>query len=214
MKITFPTIDLEISLAEVEYDYLKYICQETLQTSDEVLRLQLRQLQLSGVPDFETWRAQHGQPPRLALPEATTTVDVEIAPTQVEDGQTASVEQADAPPEAPAPKTRKPRTHRTSAAKQFDPKQLLPDFRGQSLQKAVQIVLAQEPDRSFGTDELLTQIYGEFTDAELSKGRRSLGKVLSIGAKQGLWQRLQEKPPLYQATDDTPQSDSDMEDED
>jgi hypothetical protein len=67
-------------------------------------------------------------------------------------------------------------------------------------------VLAQEPNRTFGTDELLTQIYGDFTDAELSKGRRSLGKVLSIGAKQGLWQRLQEKPPLYQVTADMGQS--------
>jgi|GEM_PF-2358077 hypothetical protein len=212
MKITFPSVDLDISLPEIEYDYLKFICHETLQTSDEVLRSQLRQLQLPGVPDFNTWRLEQSQVPQLALPEAATTVDVEpIAdvPTEVEEaisGEAVSIQEEQSEPPTKAQK--KPRSRRSSTApKRFDPAKRLPDFRDQTLQNAVQIVLAQEGDCSFGTDDLVKQVYGEFTDVELTKARRSLGKVLSNGAKDGLWQRVQDKPPLYQAAADAVQSD-------
>lgn len=209
MKITFPSVDLDISLPEIEYDYLRFICHETLQTSDEVLRSQLRQLQLPGVPDFNAWRLEQGQVPQFALPEAATTVDVQpIAdvPTEVEEAISIQEEQS----EPPAKAQKKPRSRRSSTTpQQFDPAKRLPDFRDQTLQNAVQIVLAQEGDRSFGTDDLIAQIYGEFVEAELTKARRSLGKVLSIGAKEGLWQRVQDKPPLYQASADAVQSDND-----
>jgi hypothetical protein len=84
--------------------------------------------------------------------------------------------------------------------KQFDADKLKPEFRGKSIHQAIQILLAQSPDRKLSVDELLSQLYGDFSNQELSKGRRSLGKVLSNGAKQKLWQRPQEKPPLYQAS--------------
>lgn len=170
----------------------------------------------------------------MALPEATTTLDVQ--PIAFEETDPAPVEaetqleppaqtprksrtrrtnpapaEAETQLEPPAQTSRKSRTRRAATSRSFDPKKLLPDFRGHSLQTALQIVLAQEPDRSFGTDDLLMQLYGEFAEAELSKGRRSLGKVLSIGAKAGLWQRVQDKPPLYQAVADSPSSASELE---
>lgn len=207
MKISFPTVDLEISLAEVEYQYLKFLCHQTLQTSDEVLRSQLRQLQFPGVPDFNTWRLEQGQVPQFALPEAATTVDVQpIADVPIEVEEAVSIQEEQSEPSTKAQKKSRSRPSSTTP-QQFDPAKRLPDFRGQTLQNAVQIVLAQEPDRSFGTDNLITQVYGEFTDAELTKARRSLGKVLSNGAKDGLWQRVQDKPPLYQSAADVAQSD-------
>lgn len=215
MKITFPTIDLEISLSEIEYHYLKFICQETLQTSDEVLRSQLRQLQLPGVPDFNTWRLEQAQTSQLALPAATATVDVQPTPAEVaevEDVEPLAVEEPDAPPEPPASTAKKKRDRRPPAPKQFDAKTLLPDFRSKSVQEAVQIVLAEAPNRLFGTDDVLPQIYGEFTGEDLIKARRSLGKVLSLGATRGLWQRPSEKP-RYQALADEPQPDAEIEDE-
>jgi hypothetical protein len=43
-KIAFQTMDLEVSLSEIEYEYLKFICEATLRNSDEVVREQIRNL--------------------------------------------------------------------------------------------------------------------------------------------------------------------------
>lgn len=182
-KIMFSTVDLEITLAEIEYAYLKYACHANLQTSDELLRSLIRSLQIPGLPTFEQWRNQ----------QTTTT----LKSTPIETA-TASFQEAEEEEEEAPSTTRMGR--RGVSRKQFDPDKLKPEFRGKSVQQATQIVLAQSPDYRFSVDELLSQLYGDFANQELSKGRRSLGKVLSNGAKQKLWQRAQEKPPLYQAS--------------
>lgn len=69
-KISFQTVDVEVALAEIEYQYLKFICEATLRNSDEVLREQIRNLQISGFPSFDEWRKQ----------EAATTVGI-LAPS-------------------------------------------------------------------------------------------------------------------------------------
>ena len=57
-KISFQTVDVEVALAEIEYQYLKFVCEATLRNSDEVLREQIRHLQISGLPSFDEWRKQ------------------------------------------------------------------------------------------------------------------------------------------------------------
>lgn len=57
-KISFQTVDVEVALAEIEYQYLKFVCEATLRNSDEVLREQIRQLQIAGLPSFDEWRKQ------------------------------------------------------------------------------------------------------------------------------------------------------------
>lgn len=58
-KISFQTVDMGVSLTALEYEYLKFICGETLRTSDDVFRTQIRNLQVSGVPEFEQWRQEY-----------------------------------------------------------------------------------------------------------------------------------------------------------
>jgi hypothetical protein len=58
-KISFQTVDVEVSVAELEYEYLKFVCGETLRTSDDVFRAQIRSLQVPGVPEFEQWRQEY-----------------------------------------------------------------------------------------------------------------------------------------------------------
>ena len=57
-KISFQTVDVEVALAEIEYQYLRFICEATLRNSDEVLREQIRHLQIAGLPSFDEWRKQ------------------------------------------------------------------------------------------------------------------------------------------------------------
>lgn len=57
-KISFQTVDVEVALAEIEYQYLKFVCEATLRNSDEVLREQIRHLQIAGLPSFDEWRKQ------------------------------------------------------------------------------------------------------------------------------------------------------------
>ena len=206
MKITFPSVDLGVSLSEIEYQYLKFICHQTLQTSDEVLRSQVRQLQLPGIPDFTTWRLEQSQQPQFALPEATTTVDVQLTSAEVEEP---AVEELAVPLDRTA-QNKKPRSNRrqTAAPKEFDPKKLRSEYKGRSLQDAVAQVLEQEPDRPFSVDDVIVQVYGEFSGNELTKARKSLGRGLSNGVREGLWTRSQERPPLYQARADAASSSS------
>lgn len=57
-KISFQTVEVEVALAEIEYQYLKFVCEATLRNSDEVVREQIRQLQIAGLPSFDEWRKQ------------------------------------------------------------------------------------------------------------------------------------------------------------
>lgn len=77
-KISFQTMEMEISLTEVEYHYLKFICEATLRDSDEVLREQIRAIQVAGLPSFDQWRQQQPTAATIhairALPPAMTEV--------------------------------------------------------------------------------------------------------------------------------------------
>ncbi|MBC7970080.1 MAG: hypothetical protein H7Z11_08145 [Verrucomicrobia bacterium] len=70
-KISFQTVDVEVALAEIEYQYLKFICEATLRNSDEVLREQIRHLHIAGLPSFDDWRKQ-GVAQGLLLPPIET----------------------------------------------------------------------------------------------------------------------------------------------
>ncbi|XHX81038.1 MAG: hypothetical protein RBJ76_14220 [Stenomitos frigidus ULC029] len=79
-KISFQTVDVEVALAEIEYQYLKFICEATLRNSDEVLREQIRHLHIAGLPSFDDWRKQ-GANQGLFLPAIETST---ISTTAIE----------------------------------------------------------------------------------------------------------------------------------
>lgn len=59
-KISFQTVDMEVSLAQIEYEYLKFVCDETLRTSDDIIREQIRNFQIPGKVSFDEWRQRYG----------------------------------------------------------------------------------------------------------------------------------------------------------
>ncbi|MBW4690435.1 MAG: hypothetical protein KME27_01570 [Lyngbya sp. HA4199-MV5] len=86
-KISFQTVDVEVALAEIEYQYLKFICEATLRNSDEVLREQIRHLHIAGLPSFDEWRKQDTVPAMLLPAIETNTI-----PTTAIESQDAPIE--------------------------------------------------------------------------------------------------------------------------
>lgn len=96
-KIAFQTIDMEVSLTELEYGYLKFICGETLRSSDEVLREQIRGLQAPGLPSFDQWRQQDIPTVPLLQPGAESN-GVVITTDAVDETTIVDAEVTEAPP--------------------------------------------------------------------------------------------------------------------
>jgi hypothetical protein len=113
-KISFQTVDVEVALAEIEYQYLKFICEATLRNSDEVLREQIRHLHISGLPSFDDWRKQDTAPaigilvpsietntiPTTAIESSDSAAETLVEP---EASKTGDRKPADAPAAKPAP---------------------------------------------------------------------------------------------------------------
>lgn len=108
-KISFQTVDVEVALAEIEYQYLKFICEATLRNSDEVLREQIRYLHIAGLPSFDEWRKQDTAQ-ALLLPA----IETNTIPTTAIESQEAPVETI---VESSAKPTEKPDERKTSDRK-------------------------------------------------------------------------------------------------
>ncbi|XGV95048.1 MAG: hypothetical protein ACAF41_20165 [Leptolyngbya sp. BL-A-14] len=91
-KISFQTVDVEVALAEIEYQYLKFVCEATLRNSDEVLREQIRHLHIAGLPSFDEWRKQD-TPQAMLLPA----IETNTIPTTAIESQDVPVETIAAP---------------------------------------------------------------------------------------------------------------------
>ena len=88
-KISFQTVDVEVALAEIEYQYLRFICEATLRNSDEVLREQIRHLQIVGLPSFDEWRKQEVAAVRGILSPA---IEAKTIPTTAIESSDSAVE--------------------------------------------------------------------------------------------------------------------------
>ncbi|MBD2073211.1 hypothetical protein H6F86_04775 [Phormidium sp. FACHB-592] len=118
-KISFQTVDVEVALAEIEYQYLKFVCEATLRNSDDVLREQIRHLRIAGLPSFDDWRKQ-GVAQGLLLPPIETntipTIAVESSDSAVDTVvEPQSDETSASPIETSAPKAQQ--TKAKSSAK-------------------------------------------------------------------------------------------------
>lgn len=88
-KISFQTVDVEVALAEIEYQYLKFVCEATLRNSDEVLREQIRHLQIAGLPSFDEWRKQEIEAVRGIL---SPSIEAKTIPTIAIESSDSAVE--------------------------------------------------------------------------------------------------------------------------
>ena len=102
-KISFQTVDVEVALAEIEYQYLKFICEATLRNSDEVVREQIRNLHIPGLPSFEDWRKQEVAPVRGILVPSIETNTIPTTAIASQDSATTTVETTATPPTATPP---------------------------------------------------------------------------------------------------------------
>lgn len=108
-KISFQTVDVEVALAEIEYQYLKFVCEATLRNSDEVLREQIRLLHISGLPSFDEWRKQDTAHTLLLPAIETNTIP------------TTAIESHDAPIETTVESVVKPDGRKTNGRKPSEP---------------------------------------------------------------------------------------------
>jgi hypothetical protein len=118
-KISFQTVDVEVALAEIEYQYLKFICEATLRNSDEVLREQIRHLHITGLPSFDDWRKQ-GIAQGLLLPPIETntipTIAIESSDSAADTVVEPQSDEASAPLlETPAPKAKQTKAKSSEA---------------------------------------------------------------------------------------------------
>ncbi|MBW4580971.1 MAG: hypothetical protein KME42_15500 [Tildeniella nuda ZEHNDER 1965/U140] len=113
-KISFQTVDVEVALAEIEYQYLKFVCEATLRNSDEVLREQIRQLQIAGLPSFDEWRKQEIEAVRGIL---SPSIEATTIPTTAIESSDSAVETLVEPP-GEKTSERAPSEPSTSKAKQ------------------------------------------------------------------------------------------------
>ena len=118
-KISFQTVDVEVALAEIEYQYLKFVCEATLRNSDEVLREQIRHLHIAGLPSFDDWRKQ-GIAQGLLLPPIETntipTIAIESSDNAADTVVEPQSDKTSAPPlETPAPKAKQTKAKSSEA---------------------------------------------------------------------------------------------------
>jgi hypothetical protein len=113
-KISFQTVDVEVALAEIEYQYLKFVCEATLRNSDEVLREQIRHLHIAGLPSFDDWRKQ-GIAQGLLLPPIETNTIPTIAIESSDSAADTVVQPQSDETSAPPVETFAPKAHQTKA---------------------------------------------------------------------------------------------------
>ncbi len=118
-KISFQTVDVEVALAEIEYQYLKFVCEATLRNSDEVLREQIRHLHIAGLPSFDDWRKQGAAQGLLLPPIETNTIPTIAIESSDNAADTVIEPQSDATiaPSVDIPAPKAPQTKAKSSAK-------------------------------------------------------------------------------------------------
>ena len=113
-KISFQTVDVEVALAEIEYQYLKFVCEATLRNSDDILREQIRHLHIAGLPSFDDWRKQ-GVAQGLLLPPIETNTIPTIAIESSDSAADTVVEPQSDETSAPPIETSAPKAKQTKA---------------------------------------------------------------------------------------------------
>ena len=79
----------------------------------------------------------------------------------------------------------------------FDPAQLKRQFKGMSASAAIAQILREDSAQSYGIDDLIAALYGEFDQAEIPRARKSVAMVLMHGARVGKFEKVQDTPSRY-----------------
>jgi hypothetical protein len=184
-KISFQTVDVEVALAEIEYQYLKFICEATLRNSDEVLREQIRHLHISGLPSFDDWRKQDTAPaigilvpsietntiPTTAIESSDSATETLVEP---EASKTGDRKPAEAPAAKPAPAKPGPKPG------QAKPPQTTPS--GSAVSSLLQ-VLSDQASAKLTSREVIEQQHEKLT-AVLKEGK-SMDELAALLTSNG-----------------------------
>ncbi|PSB24858.1 hypothetical protein [Stenomitos frigidus] len=173
-KISFQTVDVEVALAEIEYQYLRFVCEATLRNSDEVLREQIRNLHIPGLPSFDDWRKQEATPVRGILVPSIETNTIPTTAIASQESVAPVVEPAVAPSTKPS-SDRKPADAPTAKATQAAP--------SGSVTSALLQVLAEPASAKLTSREVIEQQH-EKLSALLKEGQ-SMDELATLLTSNG-----------------------------
>jgi hypothetical protein len=77
--------------------------------------------------------------------------------------------------------------------------QMLPRYRGFSMQKAIKKLFKSNPGREWTVSEIREEMYGKLPKTQESEARKKITKSLSHGHLMGLWRRVSNKVGVYRS---------------
>ncbi len=125
---------------------------------------------------------------------------------------TASVSEVEPDEDEPAAATEKPKkgskvkakprarskgTAKQSEAQSFDAQNPKRAFRGMEPLQAMINVTATDPERSFSTNDIIREVYGEFEGAEMARAIKSVAGTLTRGMRQGFLEKTHTNPAQF-----------------
>lgn len=84
-----------------------------------------------------------------------------------------------------------------SEAQAFDAQNPKRAFRGMEPLQAMINVTATDPERSFSTNDIIREVYGEFEGAEMSRAIKSVAGTLTRGMRQGFLEKTHNNPAQF-----------------
>jgi hypothetical protein len=137
-----------------------------------------------------------------ALNALLNEVPIEVAPTdEIVEAVTEILDHSPTETETKMPRSRKTGTKRVKLEPKeqsaFDATQLKRKFKGKKPIDAIVQLLQQDPEQIHTIDDLITDLYGKFDEAEMSRARKTLGATLMHATRAGTVERVGDKPSRF-----------------
>ncbi|MCY7321993.1 MAG: hypothetical protein LH660_09410 [Phormidesmis sp. CAN_BIN36] len=116
--------------------------------------------------------------------------DEEFADAETKDSKKASKVKA-------KPRATSKGKEQQSEAQAFDAQNPKRAFRGMEPLQAMINVTATDPERSFSTNDIIREVYGEFEGAEMSRAIKSVAGTLTRGMRQGFLEKTHNNPAQF-----------------
>ena len=95
------------------------------------------------------------------------------------------------------PRARAKGSEQQSESQAFDAQNPKRAFRGMEPLQAMVNVTATDPDRSFSTNDIIREVYGEFEGTEMARAIKSVAGTLTRGMRQGFLEKTHNNPAQF-----------------
>ena len=126
-----------------------------------------------------------------------TASDSEAEPDEDEPDDDATEKPKKASKVKAKPKAKSKGTAKQSEAQSFDAQNPKRAFRGMEPLQAMINVTATNPERSFSTNDIIREVYGEFEGTEMARATKSVAGTLTRGMRQGFLEKTHSNPAQF-----------------